>query len=99
MKTKHTPGPWFACCTERTPHFVFSESSEKTICGIYNNDPEDSKYESLEQVLTIEEARANSKLIASAPDLLEALMEVVRISDRNHIAWDKAKQAIKKATE
>ena len=27
----------------------------------------------------------------------EALEEVVRISDRNHVAWDKAKAAINKA--
>lgn len=46
-----------------------------------------------------EEIEANAKLIASAPELLEALIEVVKISDRNHIAWDKAKEAIKKATE
>ena len=41
---------------------------------------------------------ANAKLIAAAPDLLEALIEVVRISDRNHEAWGKAKAAINKAT-
>lgn len=41
---------------------------------------------------------ANAKLISAAPDLLEALQEVIKISDRNHIAWDKAKAAIKKAT-
>lgn len=42
---------------------------------------------------------ANAKLIAAAPELLEALIEVVRISDRNNIAWNRAKEAIKKATE
>ena len=42
---------------------------------------------------------ANAKLIAAAPELLEALQEVIKISDRNHIAWDKAKEAIKKAIE
>ena len=46
-----------------------------------------------------EEAEANAKLIAAAPELLEALIEVVRISDRNHIAWNRAKEVIKKATE
>jgi hypothetical protein len=44
-------------------------------------------------------SKSNAKLIAAAPELLEALIEVVKISDRNHIAWDKAKSAIKKATE
>ena len=38
-------------------------------------------------------------LFAAAPDLLEALIEVVRISDRKHDAWDKAKAAINKATQ
>lgn len=41
----------------------------------------------------------NTKLIAAAPELLEALIEVVRISDRNNIAWNRAKEVIKKATE
>ena len=45
-----------------------------------------------------DETLANAKLIAAAPGLLEALIEVVRISDRNHEAWDKAKAAINKAT-
>lgn len=44
-------------------------------------------------------SQANAKLIAAAPELLEALIEIVRISDRKHNAWDRAKEAIKKATE
>lgn len=40
---------------------------------------------------------ANARLISAAPDLLEALQEVVAISDRKHDAWDKAKAAIAKA--
>lgn len=40
---------------------------------------------------------SNTHLIAAAPDLLEALREVVRISDRKHDAWDQAKAAIAKA--
>lgn len=34
---------------------------------------------------------------SSARELLEALKEVVAISDRKHNAWDRAKQAIAKA--
>lgn len=41
--------------------------------------------------------KANIRLMAAAPDLLEALQEVVAISDRKHDAWDKAKVAIAKA--
>lgn len=43
------------------------------------------------------ELKPIADLIAAAPDLLEALEEVVAISDRKHDAWDKAKQAIAKA--
>jgi hypothetical protein len=41
---------------------------------------------------------ANARLVTAAPDLLEALQEVVAISDRKHNAWDKAHAAIAKAT-
>ena len=41
---------------------------------------------------------ANARLIAAAPDLLEALKKVVAISDRKHDAWDEAKAAIAKAS-
>lgn len=47
---------------------------------------------------TIED-EANAQLIAAAPELLEVLIEIVRISDRNNIAWNRAKEVIKKATE
>lgn len=39
----------------------------------------------------------HAHLIAAAPDLLEALQQVVAISDRKHEAWDKAHAAIAKA--
>jgi hypothetical protein len=43
------------------------------------------------------ECEANAKLIAAAPDLLEALQEILQITDRDHVVWDKARKAIKKA--
>jgi hypothetical protein len=43
------------------------------------------------------ETLANAALISAAPELLEALEEVIAISDRKHDAWDKAKTAIAKA--
>lgn len=46
---------------------------------------------------SLPEARANAKLMAAAPDLLDALQGIIVITDRNHVAWDKAKAAIKKA--
>lgn len=43
------------------------------------------------------ETRANARLMAAAPYLLEALQEIIAITDRDHTAWDKAKIAINKA--
>jgi hypothetical protein len=43
------------------------------------------------------EARANAQLISAAPDLLESLQEIIAITDRDHVAWAKAKAAIDKA--
>jgi hypothetical protein len=45
------------------------------------------------------ETRANARLMAAAPDLLEALQEIIAITDRDHAAWIKAKAAIKKAID
>jgi hypothetical protein len=47
---------------------------------------------------SLPEARANARLMSAAPDLLEALQDIIAISDRDHIAWIKAKAAIAKAT-
>lgn len=43
------------------------------------------------------ESRANARLMSAAPDLLESLKEIISITDRDHIAWVKAKAAIEKA--
>lgn len=55
--------------------------------------------EIFEQAGHEKQGEANAKLIAAAPDLLEALEEVVAISDRKHKAWAKAYAAIAKATK
>jgi hypothetical protein len=39
------------------------------------------------------------ELLSQRNELLDVLIEVVRISDRNHVAWNRAKETIKKVTE
>ena len=45
-----------------------------------------------------DQQQANASLIAAAPDLLEALLGVLRIADRATVEFDAARAAIKKAT-
>lgn len=46
-----------------------------------------------------EENRKNARLVAAAPDLLDALKAVVAIADRKTVEFDRARAAIAKAEE
>jgi hypothetical protein len=65
--SKHTPEPWLGCCNEdqQTPHYIFDQYTEKTICAIRYNDSSLKNYNDMEGDLTLEEARANSKRIVA----------------------------------
>jgi hypothetical protein len=78
METKFTKGEWGSCCTDAIPHFVFDEGGA-LICHIAHNDiiADVEFYEPLMETVTIEEARANAKLIAAAPDLFKALVDLM----------------------
>lgn len=88
MKTKHTQGEWQSR-SEDSDLYIYSpmHGAIATIPKvIYGNNSEEHK--------------ANAKLIAAAPDLLEALIEMVEYNvDTHHSHVTKAKAAIKKATE
>lgn len=82
METKHTQGEWVV---KSNPELCWVESKTHRIATVsFGNE-------------------ANAKLIAAAPELLEALIEIVESMDLemrfNQLdQYQKAKQAIKKAT-
>lgn len=94
----HTPGPWTigkvgSYCTKEgyvpinsDSYFAFAE-----VVWEFEDSP-DSK--------TSRECRANARLIAAAPDLLNALKEVASVLGLNgcYEAQDRARNAIAKAT-
>lgn len=90
---KGTPGPWSVsdCPMKGARTDRVDDGRIKLI------DFNDGTYEGTLAIVQTEESEANAHLIAAAPDLLEALQEVVAISDRKHEAWDKAHAAIAKA--
>lgn len=94
----HTPGPWIECAPEVGG--VISENYRLITGGAECEAQADDTSQWGRECLRISGyiSPANARLIAAAPDLLEALKELVAISDRKHDAWDKAHAAIAKAT-
>jgi 2-oxo-4-hydroxy-4-carboxy--5-ureidoimidazoline (OHCU) decarboxylase len=89
MSTQHTPGPWHI--------------SGSTIKGPHPKDPQNRLRLVAETVFDkgtwIDETRANARLIAAAPDLLEALQFVMTAhGEQLDTAFAQAHAAIAKAT-
>lgn len=98
---KHTPGPWESFVIP-SKHF---ESTEFTI-QIRAEHPEFPMYHRIVSNIGLydysdNEREANAKLIAAAPELLEALKEAEYIlrEDNRTFEADTALAVIKKATE
>ncbi len=90
--SKHTPGPWYA-----VGYWVEHGDSVADICTC---DPAAIEQEHLGR--TSAEIEANARLIAAAPDLLEALKSMpqsMAATDDDLMRWvEKARAAIAKAT-
>lgn len=95
--SKHTKWPWILSEYEvrhpitlefRKGCEIFCADNNRVVCEIpdYNYHTEDVEYQS-----------ADARLIAAAPDLLEALEAVVRVADRATDEFDMARAAIAKA--
>ena len=95
MESKHTPTPWKI---ERSGMYLTIQTNSWTIAEVFRSD-----YDSATVIQTQE---ANAKLIAAAPDLLEALLWYVENDDTDDTPHNefylnglqRAKDAIAKAT-
>lgn len=103
MENKHTPAPWAIRYPEGFKYVIIA-NGRPAICsinGLYGDLERSEEFES--------ENLANAKLIAAAPDLLQALKEVTdtlesvlispycQVPDDGTIEW--SRNIIKKATE
>lgn len=68
MTTKHSPGPWFVCGDEGHPHINEAWREGATI-----GDAKGMRVADLFAPLKQERITANARLIAAAPDMLDAL--------------------------
>lgn len=98
MDTKHTPGPWYPDpkgYVWRRPlkdlyEYGGAVAGDKPIATVVKG-----WYGEGEQGYPIE---ANARLIAAAPDLLEALYQIFELPEDSRIAYKIARKAILKAT-
>ena len=96
MRTKYTPGDWFVADVSRKGAAVFSDAEQVVYCAAYDKDDIPGAIVP-QRPISSEEAHANARLIAAAPDMLEALkliqnQDLVLPADREII-----KSAIAKA--
>ena len=77
----HTKGPWFVEQDGKTPIYVspIDRHEEIAICNVLviDEDPDDDSGEWFNG----DQTKANARLIAAAPDLLEALEVISRLYD------------------
>jgi hypothetical protein len=103
---RHTPGPWTLVAREVLedgsvyPTHITGGPREVQVCVLETTLLAQLAHEDAEQ--RSERRRGvyeeDARLIAAAPDLLEALIAVVSVADRATDEFDKARAAIAKAT-
>jgi hypothetical protein len=87
--TTHTKGEWY---------LQYYTDAYTNIVRCNNGKGHETLFIASTPQSVLPESRANARLMSAAPDLLESLQEIIAITDRDHIAWAKAKAAIEKAT-
>jgi len=92
MTAKHTPGPWAVRTIDQSLATVETQDGEYNICTAAQLRGDDWQTEHAER-------KANARLIAAAPELLEALQFVMTASgEQLGTAFEQAQAAIAKAT-
>lgn len=83
MSGKHTPGPWRPHFSERAEDYRVCATGADGDCiccvALMGNLGEDGKWDEA----TLEEWKANARLIAAAPDMLAALKRVQEYAKNN----------------
>ena len=85
--SKHTPGPWKWWTTHEGAHRINPHKGGLVIASCDTRNP------------FSEEQEANARLIAAAPDLLEALKETLADGGLSGATRDLVREAIAKASE
>lgn len=89
METKHTPGPWKI--NPRAKAMIMSESGRGIAsAAVYSTNTDNGEH--------IEENLANAKLIAAAPEMLQALKDLLNPDIDPNKAYNQALNIITKAT-
>ena len=89
--SQHTPGPW-TIEADGAGWYIESNLISTFVASVENAKWND--YEEGDVVPTEEEQEANARLIAAAPDLLEALSEMYHaFLDPDHIVTDRQEAA------
>lgn len=104
-ETKHTPGEWQAIRVKSASNVWTLQSYDGGYVGLFSGEVQRPAL----MKDAIKRAEANAKLIAAAPDLLQACIDAVALSDKNVTVfgrsaenqkmYDQVVAAIKKATE
>lgn len=89
---KHTKGKWFAKDDPMFEQKVVTAASRQGMIDICTIPTGFDGYIEGEQ-------HANARLIAAAPELLEALKGVVKVADRDTVEFRKARAAIEKVEQ
>ena len=92
-ETKHTPGPWKVLSEEA----IRIKSQDGSLLAMLHHL---RGVHGVNGRIPIEEVHANARLIAAAPELLEALKELLGLAERHgwlHVAVNNARAAIAKA--